>query len=76
MEECKFGPNLTSNQKEMLTDLIKSFSHVFAQNPKAPKMAKGVLHYIKTQNEQVSFDKVRRIPNKNLKEINTQIDEM
>ena len=76
LKPCRYGEHIDSKTKNMFTDLVNRFNHVFTHNPKAPKMSKVGTHYIRTENDQVTFDKVRRIPNKVIDEVNMQVDEM
>ena len=42
------NPDLPAEQKTALSNLLHTFEHVFAQNPKRPRLAKGVTHCIDT----------------------------
>ena len=42
------NPDLSAEQKTALSNLVHTFEHVFAQNPKHPRLARGVTHCIDT----------------------------
>ena len=68
--------NVSHEQSNQIENLVQKYSGVFASNPKAPKQCIGVKHKILSDNDRVSRDKIRRIPSKWQKDIDTQIDEM
>ena len=53
-------PDLPPEQKAALSDLLHTFEHMFAQNPKSPRLANGVTHRIDTRSALPS--KQRPIP--------------
>ena len=73
---CKVAKTLNRADRNEIEQLISGYESVFANNPKGPNQCKGTEHVIISKDGRAVKDKVRRINAKDLKQINSQIDEM
>ena len=55
------NPDLPSKQKSVLSSILRTFEHVFAQNPKCPPLVYGVTHRIDTRSPPLPY-KQKPIP--------------
>ena len=70
------NPNLPSEAIEKLHGILESFPGVFAKNPRAPRCSSATTHEIKSIDDRPIKNKIRRIPAKWSKEVDTQVTEM
>ena len=70
------NPNLPSEAIEKLHGILESFPGVFATNPRAPRCSSATTHEIKSIDDRPIKNKIRRIPAKWSKEVDTQVTEM
>ena len=74
--EHDINPNLPPEAREKLCGILESFPDVFAKNPRAPRCSSATTHEIKSIDDRPIRSKIRRIPAKWSKEVDTQITEM
>ena len=67
---------LDPEHDEQLKELLESRRSVFAINNKAPRLSNTGMHVIKSIDDQIQREKVRRIPIKWIPEVNAQVKEM
>ena len=70
------NPELTKEQKSQILQLIDKFPETFADNPRAPRACNTVKHRIRTIDEKIVREKVRRLPSKWKEDIDKQVQEM
>ena len=73
---CKVAKTVNRADKNEIEQLISGYESVFANNPKGPNQCKGTEHVIISKDGRAVKDKVQRINAKDLKQVNSQIDEM
>ena len=59
-----------------VNQLLKNYGSVFVTNNKSPRVCNKGVHVIKSLDDRVSKDKVRRLPEKWKPEVSKQIQEM
>ena len=67
---------MPSEAIEKLHGILESFPGVFAKNPRAPRCSSATTHEIKSIDDCPIKNKIRRIPAKWSKEVDTQVTEM
>ena len=67
---------MPSEAREKLCCILDSFPDVFAKNPRAPRCSSATTHEIKSIDDRPIRSKIRRIPAKWSKEVDTQVTEM
>ena len=72
----KVNPNLNKQQKDQIFGILEKYPETFALNPKAPRECSTVKHEIKTIDNKIVQEKVRRLPNKWKSDIDNQVQEM
>ena len=70
------GKELSSEEKQRAIASLLKFPEVFVYNPQAPRKCTGTEHEIKSVDHRPIKNKVRRIPNKWLEDVNAQVNEM
>ena len=75
-ENYDISPNLSKSETEVISNIIKQHTSLFAHNPRAPRKANLGHHVIKTKADLPHKDKVRRTPHKWKEDISQQIGEM
>ena len=76
VQKCKLGQDLTVDQSLRVKALLQEFCRVFVKNSKAPKLCTTEVHRILSQDNRISKDKVRRLPEKWKQEVDKQVQEM
>ena len=68
--------NMTKEECAQINSLLKKYSNVFATNNKSPNICNKGVHVIKSLDDRVCKDKVRRLPEKWKAEVGKQVVEM
>ena len=76
LERCELGKQLKESERKAIWEVLEQHKEVFSHDPKAPRVCNSAIHLIKTEPGCISFEKARRIPAKNVDEINKQVKQM
>ena len=68
--------NMSNEECCQVNQLLKNYGSVFATNNKSPRVCNKGVYAIKSLDDRVSKDKVRRLPEKWKPEVSKQIQEM
>ena len=77
LSQCKIdSENCTAEQVNQINGLLEKYRDVFATNNKAPARCNQEVHQIRSKDDSICKDKVRRLPMKWLPEVNRQVEQM
>ena len=68
--------NMTPEECVQMMKLLEKYDTVFASNNKSPSVCNKGVHVIKSMDNRICKDKVRRLPEKWKSEVNKQVNEM